>query len=131
MVAMLALTGCERRISPANIEAANRLHEVAATRPQRTPQVSEGLTPKEVESFLGPPARVETERRPILVQKNLEMTRWFYEQDGKMIELLFVDGNLQQRIPQFGEAPGPAPAVVSPGMVDRTGARPSADGPAR
>ena len=40
-----------------------------------------------LESILGQPARMEMEKRPILVQKNLELTRWFYEQDGKTIEL--------------------------------------------
>ena len=82
---------------------------------------------KEVESILGQPARMEMEKRPILVQKNLELTRWFYEQDGKTIELLFVDGNLQRKIPQFGDTPVPgndAPTVVAPGARETTAVRP-------
>jgi hypothetical protein len=127
MVSMLVLTGCERRISSANIDAANRQQEVAATRTIRSTQVKEGLTLKEVESVLGQPAWVETEKRPILVQKNLELTRWYYEQDGQTIELLFVDGNLQRRIPQFGEAPGKQiapPRVVAPGTIGAAASQP-------
>jgi hypothetical protein len=127
MVSMLVFTGCERRLSSANIEVANRQQEIAATRTTRSAQVKEGLTLKEVESILGQPARAETEKRPILVQKNLELTRWFYEQDGKTIELLFVDGNLQRRIPQFGEtapAGNEPPAMVAPGARETTAVRP-------
>ncbi len=124
---MLVFTGCERRLSSANIEVANRQQELAATRSTRSPLVKEGLTLKEVESILGQPARMETEKRPILVQKNLELTRWYYVQDGKTIELLFVDGNLQRKIPQFGEAlpaGSEAPVVVAPGSMETTAIRP-------
>ena len=117
---MPVLTGCERRLSSANIEIANKQQEIAAKRTSKNAQVKEGLALKEVESILGQPARVEIEKRPILVQKNLEVTRWFYEQDGKTIELVFVDGNLQGKIPQLGmqgsEVATPnavAPAVLS------------------
>ena len=127
LVSMLVMTGCERRISSANIEVANRQQEIAAKRASRSAQVKEGLTLKEIESILGQPVRVETEKRPIFVQKNLEVTHWFYEQDGRTIELLFVDGNLQRKIPQFDEVPGPAnvaPRVVAPGTIGSAAARP-------
>ena len=117
---MLAFAGCERKLSSENIEAANRQQEVAMKRASRNPQVKEGLALKEVESILGQPARVETEKRPVLVQKNLEVTRWFYEQGGRTIELVFVDGNLQGKVPTFGEgkaAPAPEPKVIAPGAL--------------
>ena len=123
LVLLPVLTGCERRISSANIEVANRQQEIAAKRGNRSPQVREGLTLKEVESILGQPVRVESEKRPILVQKNLELTHWYYEQDGKTIELLFVDGNLQRKIPQFGEVPAPAD-VRLPAAIGTTAVRP-------
>ena len=123
IVFLLALTGCERRISSANIDVANRQQEIAAKRGSRSPQVREGLTLKEVESILGQPVRVESEKRPILVQKNLELTHWFYEQDGKTIELFFVDGNLQRKIPQFGEVLAPAD-VRPPAAIGTTAVRP-------
>ena len=130
MLSILAFTGCERRISSANIDAANRQQEVAIERTRRSAQVREGLTVKEVESILGHPTRVTAEKRPILVQKNLELTHWYYEQDGKTIELLFVDGNLQQRIPQFGEgavAVEVPPAVLTPTAVETTSVKSPAD----
>ena len=122
LFSMLVFTGCERRLSSANIEVANRQQEIAAKRTSRNAQVKEGLALKEVESILGQPARVETEKRPILVQKNLEVTRWFYEQDGKTLELVFVDGNLQGKIPSLVE-PGSqiaTPNVVAPAVLSTT-----------
>ena len=120
LVSMLVFTGCERRLSSANIEIANKQQEIAAKRTSKNAQVKEGLALKEVESILGQPARVETEKRPILVQKNLEVTRWFYEQDGKTVELVFVDGNLQGSIPTFDKAPSAPvapPKVIAPGAL--------------
>src|SRR5882672_2338674 len=117
---ILVMTGCERHISSVNIDAANRLQENAAKKASRLAQAGEGLTLKEVESILGQPARVETEKRPILVQKNLEVTHWYYEQDGKTVELVFVDGNLQGTIPTFDKAPYAPDAprkVIAPGAL--------------
>jgi hypothetical protein len=121
------MTGCERRITSANIEVANRQQEIAAKRGVRSAQVKEGLSLKEVESILGQPVRVETEKRPILVQKNLEVTHWYYDQDGRTIELLFVDGNLQSKVPAFDDAAKSAnasPGAVTPGVLGTTAARP-------
>ena len=123
MFSMLVFTGCERRLSSANIEVANKQQEIAAKRTTRNAQVKEGLALKEVESILGQPARIETEKRPILVQKNLEVTHWYYEQDGKTLELVFVDGNLQGQIPQIDNAPGmqiATPKVVAPAVLSTT-----------
>ena len=120
LVSMLVFTGCERRLSSANIEVANKQQEIAANRTRRSAQVKEGLALKEVESILGQPARVETEKRPILVQKHLDVTHWYYEQDGKTVELVFVDGNLQGTIPTFEQVPTlPAapPKVIAPGAL--------------
>ncbi len=122
LFSMLVFTGCERRLSSANIEVANRQQEIAAKRTSRNAQVKEGLALKEVESILGQPVRVETERRPVVVPKNLEVTHWFYEQDGKTIELVFVDGNLQGKIPSL-DTPGgqiAAPKVVPPAVLSTT-----------
>ena len=122
LISMPVLTGCERRLSSANIEIANKQQEIAAKRTSRNAQVKEGLALKEVESILGQPARVEVEKRPILVQKNIEVTRWFYEQDGKTIELVFVDGNLQGKIPPLGTqgAEVATPNVVAPAILSTT-----------
>ena len=119
---MLVFTGCERRLSSANIEVANRQQEIAAKRTSRNAQVKEGLALKEVESILGQPMRVETEKRPVVVPKNLEVTHWFYEQDGRTIELVFVDGNLQGRIPSLDEKGSQiaSPKVDVPAVLSTT-----------
>ena len=119
---MLVFTGCERRLSSANIEVANKQQEIAAKRTSRNAQVKEGLALKEVESILGQPMRVETEKRPVVVPKNLEVTRWFYEQDGKTLELVFVDGNLQGKIPSLDESGSQiaTPKVVAPAVLSTT-----------
>ena len=122
LFSMLVFTGCERRLSSANIEVANRQQEIAAKRTSRNAQVKEGLALKEVESILGQPVRVETEKRPVVVPKNLEVTRWFYEQDGKTIELVFVDGNLQGKIPTLDTPRSQiaTPKVVAPAVLSTT-----------
>ena len=119
---MLVFTGCERRLSSANIEVANKQQEIAAKRTSRNAQVKEGLALKEVESILGQPMRVETEKRPVVVPKNLEVTHWFYEQDGKTLELVFVDGNLQGKIPSLDESGSQiaTPKVVAPAVLSTT-----------
>ena len=122
LFSMLVLTGCERRLSSANIEIANKQQEIAAKRTSRNAQVKEGLALKEVESILGQPARVETEKQSIFVQKSLEVTRWYYEQDGKTIELVFVDGNLQGKIPSLDTPSSQiaTPKVVAPAVLSTT-----------
>jgi hypothetical protein len=57
-----------------------------------------------------------------LVQKQLEVTHWYYEQDGKTLELVFVDGNLQGKIPSL-DTPGEqmaTPKVVAPAVLSTT-----------
>ncbi len=62
-----------------------------------------GLTPKEVESVLGQPERIErfTLTRPAV--KEFEGMRMVYLQDGKKIVLHFVDGKMVRDVPEFGE----------------------------
>ena len=61
-----------------------------------------GLTPKEVESVLGQPERIErfTLTRPSV--KEYEGQRMVYVQDGKEIVLHFVDGKMVRDVPEFG-----------------------------
>ena len=58
-------------------------------------KAGKGLSPKEVESILGQPARTETFKIPLETQRpNLDGVRYFYEQDGTTLELHFVDNKL-------------------------------------
>lgn len=63
-----------------------------------------GLSPKEVESILGQPTRIETTRLPLETQKKeVEVVRYFYKQDGETIELHFVDSKLINAVPRLKE----------------------------
>jgi len=100
---LLAFTGCEKRVSVENIETVNRQQEVAAKRAGRLEQVQEGLTMKEVESILGAPDKVAQGKIGVEVKKDFALTTWTYRQDGKKIELSFIDGKLQGKVRNFGE----------------------------
>ena len=39
------------------------------------------------------------------VQKDFVLTTWTYQQDGKEVELSFIDGKLQGSVPVFGQTP--------------------------
>ena len=63
-----------------------------------------GVSPKEVESILGPPKRVEPYRLQLETQKKeLDGVRYYYEQDGETLELHFLDNKLISRVPKLGK----------------------------
>jgi hypothetical protein len=80
------------------IDALNRLYE-AAERSGKT------LSIKEVESVLGQPTRSESFPIEMRTTKELPGVRYYYEQDGRMIELHFIDNKLIRRVQRFGEKP--------------------------
>ena len=102
--AAILTSGCEKRLSDENIDVANKFQESAKQRKRKWTGVNEGMTEKEVESILGQPT-VKKEGRPMLINQPVEVptVTYVYQQDGKTIELSFLDGKLQERIPKFGE----------------------------
>ncbi len=74
--ALLAATGCSRHLSNANLN-----------------QVHDNMTIKEVESILGPPTRYDSHVE-LPQQATVKVTHYFYEQDGKTVELVFYGDNL-------------------------------------
>ena len=83
----LVIAACGERISDNNLK-----------------QVHEEMSPKEVESILGQPTRIEKFQMEVQTQKPvLEGQRYYYEQNGKTIELHFVDGKLISRPPLWSE----------------------------
>jgi hypothetical protein len=98
------VTGCEKRISSQNIDQANKLQEAAQQRKSRWPGVSEGMTEKEVESILGQPT-VRRPGLPVTINQpvKIDTVTYVYQQDGQTVELSFLDGKLQGKIPKFGE----------------------------
>ena len=102
----LAFGACGPRITNQNVDVVNQ-QRVALEK------AGKGLSPKEVESILGQPVRVETFKIPIETQRpNLDGVRYFYEQDGETLELHFVDNKLISNIPPLG--PKTAPAATKP-----------------
>lgn len=103
LVTLFASTGCEKRVESGNIDVVNRQQTVAQKRPSTVENVQEGLTMKEVEAVLGSPTQVKTGKLSLPVQKDFVLTTWTYRQDGKDVELSFIDGKLQGSVPRFGE----------------------------
>lgn len=99
----LGVAACGERITNANIDVVNRQLDLVEKADRG------GVSPKEVESILGPPTRIETTTLPLETQKKeIEVVRYFYRQDGKTIELHFYDNKLISHAPHFDETPSPA-----------------------
>ena len=116
LVTLFASTGCEKRVEAENIEVVNRQQQLAEKRESAVENVKEGLTMKEVEAVLGSPEAVRTGKVAREVMKDFAFTTWVYRRevigpDGKPkteeIELSFIDGKLQGKVPQFGEELNP------------------------
>ncbi len=78
LLTCMFLQGCERKLTNANLDC-----------------VKMDMSPKEVESILGPPNRQETREMPLQADvKTLPVQRYIYEQNGKTVVIHFVDGKL-------------------------------------
>lgn len=97
----LALAACGPRITNAN------LGEVEKERTTRE-TLGKGISPKEVESILGQPSRSEFTKLPLETQKKeVDVVRYFYQQDGEEVALHFVDGKLISPVQMLGQG-GPS-----------------------
>ena len=78
ILSLLFLPACQRRLTDANLNC-----------------VKMDMSPKEVESILGPPNRQESREMPLQADaKTLPVQRYIYEQNGKTVVIHFVDGKL-------------------------------------
>ena len=95
---------CGKRITNENVDAVNAAFE-HAEKSARGDSSEKGISPKEVESILGPPSKVDSFRieRTTLA----EGVRYVYEQDGQKVVLHFYDNRLISKAPHFGETPTP------------------------
>jgi hypothetical protein len=94
--AVFALCACGPRITNANIDVINKEFDQAEKLKKG------GVSPKEVESVLGQPKRIETATLPLETQKKeIDVARYYYEQDGQTIELHFFDNRLISRVPRL------------------------------
>jgi hypothetical protein len=96
----LGLSACGPRLADRNIDAVNRLYEQAE-------KGGKAVSIKEVEAVLGQPSRMEAFPIEMQTTKDLPGVRYYYKQDGRTIELHFVDNKLIRRIDHFGETPAP------------------------
>lgn len=110
------LSGCEGRVAVdnSNIDVVNRQQEQAKKRGQRDQGedageqvVEEGLTIKEVEAVLGSPQKATEGKTFREFRKEITFTTWAYERNGETVELSFIDGKLQGKVPRFGEKMNP------------------------
>ena len=98
--AALALVSCGPRFTNANLEVVNREFDAS----ERI--AKGGVSPKEVESILGPPKRIETYILELQTQKKeLDGVRYYYEQDGQTIEVHFLDNKLISKVPLLNPKP--------------------------
>ncbi len=102
-ILLFASQGCGPHITNANIEVVNRQREGLE-------KVGKGISPKEVESILGQPSSIEATKLPLETQKKeVDVVRYFYQQDGETVVLHFVDNKLVSEVTPFGHK-GHAPA---------------------
>jgi len=77
-LACALFSACQRHLTDANLGC-----------------VKMDMSPKEVESILGPPNRQETGEMPLQTDaKTLPLQRYIYEQNGKTVKIHFVDGKM-------------------------------------
>ena len=91
---ILGLTACGPRVANRNIDVLNAHIDAGRT-----------LSIKEVEAILGQPTRQETYQIEQQTVREMPMVRYYYEENGKTVELHFIDNKLQNRVVHFGEAP--------------------------
>ena len=92
---VFAFGACGPRITNQNVAVVNR-QRIALEK------VGKGLSPKEVESILGQPVRIESFKIPLETQKPmLDGVRYFYQQGGETLELHFVDNKLISEVPEL------------------------------
>jgi hypothetical protein len=101
---VLGMVSCKPEISQNNINAVNSRFDKLEKSGKKS------LSPKEVESILGQPDRVENATLELETQKKeVPVTRYYYEQDGKTIELHFFDNKLINRVPGWNTPPEKEP----------------------
>ena len=99
---IFAFGACGPRITNQNVNVVNQQRVVLE-------KAGKGLSPKEVESILGQPARIEARKLALETQKKeVDVVRYFYEQDGQTITLHFYDNKLAEDMPRI-DAPAPKP----------------------
>ena len=105
MVASLHLIAFAAALSACGPTITNENLKVVEQQRVKLESVGKGLSPKEVESILGQPKRVESARLPLETQKKeVDVVRYYYQQGTETVELHFVDNKLINEVPRLGGA---------------------------
>ena len=91
-------TACGPQVADRNIDALNQMYDAAE-------RSGKALSIKEVEAVLGQPKRAVPFPIEMQTTKELQGVRYYYEQDGRTIELHFIDNKLIRRVQPFGDKP--------------------------
>ena len=111
MVATLSLIAISAAFSACGPTITNENLKVVDDQRAKLEAAGKGLSPKDVESILGQPKRIETTKLSLETQKKeVDVVRYYYQQDGELIELHFVDNKLIHNAPRLG-LPLPTPPV--------------------
>ena len=111
MVALLSLITTSAALSACGPTITNDNLKVVDEQRVKLDGLGKGLSPKEVESILGQPKHIETTKLPLETQKKeVDVVRYYYQQDGETIELHFVDNKLISEVPRLGR-PAATPPV--------------------
>ncbi|MEY2600468.1 MAG: hypothetical protein RLZZ142_2727 [Verrucomicrobiota bacterium] len=104
-VLLLNSAACKPEIRNAQIKNSNI--DALNLRKEKAEQSSrKGLTPKDVESIIGQPDRVENATLELETQKKqIPVTRYYYQQDQQVLELHFIDNKLINRVPHWPDPP--------------------------
>jgi hypothetical protein len=95
-ISALALAACGPNITDANIDVVNKQRAALD-------KAGKGLSPKEVEAILGQPSKIHSSKLALETQKKeVDVVRYEYKQDGKTIELHFLDNKLINEVPRLG-----------------------------
>jgi hypothetical protein len=93
---ILGLAACGPRVTNRNIDALNAQFETAE-------KSGRSLSMKEVEAILGQPTRQENFPIQMQTVKELPGVRYYYEENGNVVELHFIDNKLIRRVGHFGD----------------------------
>jgi len=100
----IGFSACGPRVANRNIDALNRQYDQAE-------KSGKGLTIKEVEAVLGQPTHVEPFPIEMQTTKELQGVRYYYEENGQLVVLHFIDNKLIRRADRFGDKPPEDPEM--------------------
>lgn len=94
----IGFSACGSKVADRNIDALNKIYKSAE-------DGKKSLSIKEVEAVLGPPTHTRTFTITRQTTKEMPVVVYYYKENGKEIELHFVENKLSNKVLRFGEKP--------------------------